>query len=69
MLFDLDGTLADSEEPTDLAIGIGWPAMALPTRATAYETRGDLEHIADTIRRQTACDERLTRRRTARQLE
>ena len=55
VLFDLDGTLADSEEQTDLAIGIvmaryGAPDFALPHT----ETRGRTwEHIADKIRTQT----------------
>ena len=54
VLFDLDGTLADSEEQTDLAIAIvmaryGAPDFALPHT----ETRGRTwEHIADTIRTQ-----------------
>jgi sugar-phosphatase len=54
-LFDLDGTLADSEEQTDLAIAIvmarrGAPDFALPHT----ETRGRTwEHIADAIRAQS----------------
>ena len=54
-LFDLDGTLADSEEQTDLAIAVvmaryGAPDFALPHT----ETRGRTwEHIADTIRAQS----------------
>lgn len=54
-LFDLDGTLTDSEEQTDQAIAIvmarhGVPDFALPHT----ETRGRTwEHVADTIRART----------------
>jgi HAD superfamily hydrolase (TIGR01509 family) len=58
VLFDLDGTLADSEEQTDLAIAIvmaryGAPDFTLPHT----ETRGRTwEHVADTIRARTGLD-------------
>ena len=58
VLFDLDGTLADSEEQTDFAITVvmarhGVPGFALPHT----ETRGRTwEHVADTILAQTGLE-------------
>ncbi len=58
VLFDLDGTLADSEEQTDLAIAIvraryGAPDFSLPHTATRGRT---WEHVADTIRARIGLD-------------
>jgi sugar-phosphatase len=54
-LFDLDGTLVDSETQTDLAIGLvaarhGAPGFALPHAETRGRTWG---HVADLMRERT----------------